>query len=465
MPKLHYASLDEVARQLKARQVSSVQLTNQLLDRIGRIDPRLKSFATLTPERALADAAARDAETAAGSWRGALHGVPIAVKDLCNTEGLPTAAGMSIHRKNIPTEDATVVARLKAHGAVILGKLQMTEGAFGAHHPSVPEPLNPWNEAYWTGSSSSGSGAATAAGLCYASLGSDTGGSIRFPSTMNGLSGLKPTWGRVSRAGVFPLAESLDHIGPMCRSALDCAIVLGAIAGADERDPTAVPLPVPDYAATIDVGVVGRRIGRPADLKDLDEDGRRALDGAVEALAKAGATIVDVALPAGFNEAARDWVPLCAVECAIAHEATYPSRAAEYGSVLAGLIDAGRRLSGIDVAHLQVRRATITGALNKLLASIDLLLMPVMPQAVWSLQGLAAAGRDADTVAARLRFTAPFDMSGHPTLTLPGGMTADGMPVGFQIVGGAFDEAGILAAGHAYQQATDWHLKRPPLDA
>jgi amidase len=465
MPKLHYASLDEVARQLKTRQVSSVQLTKRLLDRIGRIDPKLKSFATLTPERALADAAARDAETAAGSSRGALHGVPIAVKDLCNTEGVPTAAGMSIHRKNIPTEDATVVARLKAHGAVILGKLQMTEGAFGAHHPSIPAPLNPWNEAYWTGSSSSGSGAATAAGLCYASLGSDTGGSIRFPSTMNGLSGLKPTWGRVSRAGVFPLAESLDHIGPMCRSALDCAIVLGAIAGADERDPTAVPLPVPDYAATIGVGVVGRRIGRPTDLKDLDEDGRRALDGAVEALAKAGATIVDVALPAGFNEAARDWVPLCAVECAIAHEATYPSRAAEYGSVLAGLIDAGRRLSGIDVAHLQVRRAAITGALNKLLASIDLLLMPVMPQAVWSLQGLAAAGRDADTVAARLRFTAPFDMSGHPTLTLPGGMTADGMPVGFQIVGAAFDEAGILAAGHAYQQATDWHLKRPPLDA
>ena len=294
---LHYASLDEVARRLRARQISSVELTRALLDRIGRIDPRLKSFATLTPERALADAEARDAETAAGGSRGALHGVPIAVKDLCNTAGVPTASGMMIHRDNVPTEDATVVARLKAKGAVILGKLQMTEGAFGAHHPSIAAPLNPWNAAYWTGSSSSGSGAATAAGLCYVSLGSDTGGSIRFPSTMNGLSGLKPTWGRVSRAGVFPLAESLDHIGPMCRSALDCAIVLGAIAGEDERDPTAVPLAVPDYAATIGSGVAGKRIGRPVNLKDLDDDGRRALEGAVEGLAKAGATILDVALP------------------------------------------------------------------------------------------------------------------------------------------------------------------------
>ena len=462
---LHYASLDEVARQVKARRQSSVDLTRALLDRIGRIDPRLRSFATLTPERALADAAARDAETAAGRSRGALHGVPIAVKDLCNTEGVPTAAGTTIHRDNIPDADATVVARLKAQGAVILGKLQMTEGAFGAHHPSVAAPINPWNEAYWTGVSSSGSGVATAAGLCYASLGSDTGGSIRFPSTMNGLSGLKPTWGRVSRAGVFALADSLDHVGPMARSALDCAIMLGAIAGADERDPTAAPLPVPDYANTIGAGVAGRRIGRLVDLKEVDEDGRRALDGAVEVLAKAGATMVDVALPAGFNDAARDWVPLCAVECAIAHEATHPSRAADYGPVLAGLIDAGRRMSATDLAHLQVRRAAITGRLNKLLASVDLLLLPVMPTAVWSLKGLAAAGRDADTVAARLRFTAPFDMSGHPTLTLPGGMTRDGMPVGFQIAGGAFAEAAILAAGHAYQQATDWHLRRPPLDA
>jgi amidase len=462
---LHYLGLDEVAKRLKARQLSSVETTRALLDRIERLDPTLKSYATLTPERALADAAARDAETAAGSSRGPLHGVPIAVKDLCETAGVPTAAGMTIHRDYMPDEDATVVARLKAKGAVILGKLQMTEGAFGTHHPSITPPVNPWNAAYWTGASSSGSGAATAAGLCYASLGSDTGGSIRFPSSMNGLSGLKPTWGRVSRAGVFALADSLDHIGPMCRSALDCAIMLGAIAGADPRDPTAVPLPVPDYRATIAQGVAGKRIGRPVNLADLDDDGRRALDGAAEAFAKAGATLLDVALPAGFDDAARDWLPLCAVECAVAHDKTYPARAPEYGPVLAGLIEAGRRLPGLELARMQLSRLAISGALNKLLASVDLLLVPVMPQAAWSLQGMAAAGRDPETVAARLRFTAPFDMSGHPTLTLPGGMTGDGVPVGFQIVARAFAEAEVLAAGHAYQQATDWHLRRPPLDA
>jgi amidase len=351
-----------------------------------------------------------------------LHGVPIAVKDLCNTAGVATAAGMPIHRNHVPVKDATVVARLRAAGAVILGKLQMTEGAYGLHHPSIDPPVNPWNAAYWPGVSSSGSGVATAAGLCFASLGSDTGGSIRFPATMNGLTGLKPTWSRVSRAGVFPLAESLDHVGPMCRSALDAALVLGAIAGPDDDDPTASSHPVPDYATSIGAGGVKRkRLGVPTNLIGMDADSQRAFEAAAAALGSAGSLLVDVELPP-FDE-----------------------------------------VSAVELARLQLMRARVKGEIDRLLATVDLLLVPVMGVAAPSLAGMKAAGRTPQTIAARLRYTAPFDLSGHPTLTLPAGMTADGVPVGVQIVGRAFDEAAILAAGHAFQQASDWHLKRPPL--
>jgi amidase len=461
--ELHYLSLDEVARRLKARKLSSTEATKAQLERIARHDGTLKSYANVTTDKALAEAAERDKETAAGKSRGPLHGVPIAIKDLCNTEGVATAAGTAIHKNNIPARDATVVARLRAAGAVILGKLQMTEGAFGAHHPSIDPPVNPWNAAYWTGVSSSGSGVATAAGLCYGSLGSDTGGSIRFPSTQNGLSGLKPTWGRVSRAGVFPLADSLDHIGPMCRSALDCAHMLGVIAGADEDDPTASPVAVPDYAGGIDAGVKGKRIGIATNLRGVDPDAAKALEGAAEVLKKAGAIVVEVALPSNFDRAGYIWVPLCAVETAMAHESTYPSRAQDYGPVLSGLIEAGRSMSALQFAHLQSERAAITGSLATLLASVDLLLLPVMGVPAPTIATMTAAGRDPALVASRLRYTAPFDLSGQPTLTLPGGINADGVPVGFQIVGPSFGEAAILAAGHAYQKATDWHLKRPKL--
>jgi amidase len=459
---LHYLSLFEVARRIRARELTSVEATSAILDRIEKLDRKLKSYATVTAERALRDAARLDAEAATGQWRGALHGVPIAVKDLCDTAGIPTAAGMPIRAKHLPARDATVVARLKQAGAVILGKLQMTEGAYGLHHPAIDPPVNPWNPAYWTGVSSSGSGVATAAGLCFGSLGSDTGGSIRFPSTMNGLSGLKPTWGRVSRAGIFPLAGSLDHVGPMCRSALDAALVLGVIAGPDPDDPTASPHAVPDYAALIQSGVNGVRLGIPSNIGDMDADSRRAFSAAAATLEDAGATRVDVILPA-LDEAALKWLPMCGVEAAVAHEQTFPSRRAEYGAEFAALLDLGRSLSAPDLARLQLLRARIKGELDQLLASVDLLLLPVMGVAAPSLAAMRSAGRTPETIAARLRYTAPFDMSGHPTLTLPGGLTADGVPAGFQIVGRAFGEAAILAAGHAYQQDTDWHLKRPPL--
>ena len=353
---------------------------------------------------------------------------------------------------------------LREAGAVLLGKLQLTEGAFGAHHPAIDPPVNPWSAAHWTGVSSSGSGVATAVGLCYGSLGQRHGWLHPLSLNYERRHGLKPTWGRVSRAGVFALAESMDHIGPMTRSAADAAAMLGAIAGADADDPTASHEPVPDYLGVIGQGVREVRVGidRALIAAGADVDMVRATEEAARILAQIGARILQVSFPSP-DAVVRDWIPLCAVEAAVAHEATYPARAAEYGPLLAGLLQTGRSLDGRAVAKMLLRRETFCSQLNALFSGIDLLIVPVMNVAAPTLADLAAAGRAPPAIEARLRFTAPFDMSGHPTLTLPGGTTHDGLPVGFQIVGRPMEEALILRAGHAFQQATSWHRRRPPI--
>jgi amidase len=455
--------LVDVGRRIQGRQLSSVEVTQGVLDRIARLDGRLKSYATVTADQALVEAGQADVEIARGTIRGPLHGVPVAVKDLCHTKGISTAAGMAIYKEFKPAVDATVVTRLREAGAVLLGKLQMTEGAYGQHHPSIDPPVNPWSADHWTGVSSSGSGVATAAGLCYGALGTDTLGSIRFPSTMNGITGLKPSWGRVSRAGVFALAQSLDHIGPMTRSAADAAAMLGAIAGADPDDPTAAQDAVPDYLAVIGQGVRGLRIGidRSFIAAGADADMVRATEEASAVLARNGARLCDIGFPSP-EAVVRDAIALCGVEAAVAHEATYPLRASEYGPVLTGLLDAGRAVDGLALTKILLRREAFRGRLNALFRDIELLIMPAMNAAAPTLADMAPARRSPAAMEARLRFTAPFDMSGHPTLTLPGGETVAGLPVGFQIVGRHMQEEVLLRAGHAFQQATHWHTRRPP---
>ena len=260
MSELHFLSLTDVACKVRSRAISSVEVTQHMIERIDRLDGELRSYATVIADVALAQAREADAEIADGRGRGPLHGVPIGIKDLCATRDAPTHVGSIALRNWNPGIDATVVARLRTAGAVLLGKLQMTEGAFGDHHPDIAPPVNPWGADYWTGVSSSGSGVATAAGLCFGSLGTDTGGSIRFPSHCGSVTGIKPTWGRVSRAGAFALSDSLDHIGPMTRSAADAAVMLGIIAGRDPKDPTSLAAPVPDYLADLDSGITGLRI-------------------------------------------------------------------------------------------------------------------------------------------------------------------------------------------------------------
>jgi amidase len=461
---LHYLELLEVGRLIQSRELSSVEVTKAQFARIDKVDGALKSYVRTMNDSALAEAARADAEIARGELRGPLQGVPVGVKDLCWTQGVPTAAGMTLYKDFVPTEDGTVVRKLREAGAVILGKLQLTESAYADHHPSVSPPVNPWNAAHWPGVSSSGSGVATAAGLCYGSLGTDTGGSIRFPSAANGLTGLKPTWGRVSRYGAFELAATLDHIGPMTRSAADAGAMLGAIAGADAKDPTASLLPVPDYLADTAKGLAGLRVGIDTrwSTEGVDAPTRAVFDAAVAAVKSLGAEVREVSFPDPV-QIIEDWFPLCGIEAAVVHEETYPSRKDMYGPAVAGLVDLGLAQRGVDYQKIVLRRHDFSGKVRAMFQDIDLLLIPATGIASPTMERMAQMGVDAELMAAMLRYTCPFDMTGSPTITLPGGFTPAGMPVAFQFVSRHFDEALLVRAGAAFQQATDWHRKHPAL--
>jgi amidase len=461
---LAYESLTTVSDLIRRKQLSSVEITNAILQRIAKLDGQYHSYATVLTERALDRAQVADAEIARGLWRGPLHGVPIAVKDLCYTTFAPTSAGTTIFKSFVPSFNATVVERLEDAGAVLLGKLQMTEGAYTSHHPDVSPPLNPWNKGYWVGSSSTGSGVATSLGLCYGSLGSDTGGSIRFPSATCGLTGIKPTWGRVSRYGVFPLADTLDHVGPMTRSAADAAAVLGVIAGADRNDPTTYRAPVPDYLEAIADGVRGLRIGvdRGYATDGVDNQVVDALTEAERVFRGLGATIREVRFPP-YQKLVSQWIAMCSVETAAAHIDTYPERKSEYGPDLAKLIDQGIATKGTEVAGIALERTRFSRELSEVFQTVDILLIPTMPVPTPSLELMKAYGEDPNVLLSILRFTAPFDFSGSPTLTLPNGIDSAGMSLSMQLVGPHLSEDVLVRAGAAFQGVTSWAQRRPPV--
>ncbi len=456
----------EVSSLIRDGEASPVALTRAMLARIAALDPTLNSYVVVTADSALAQAAAAEAEIAAGRWRGPLHGVPLGVKDLFWTVEAPTAAGMPLRRDAGSGEDATVVRRLKAAGAVILGKLQLTEGAYADHHPTVIPPVNPWNADYWTGISSSGPGVAVAAGLCFGALGSDTGGSIRWPSAANGVTGLKPTWGRVSRHGAVELAASLDHVGPMARSAADLAVLMQAMAGYDLADPTSRAEPVPDYAAEAVGGVRGLRIGIDPRWNAPGAD-PEVLDMLAEASATfqaLGATLVEIPFP-DTASAVADWALICAVEAAVAHAGTFPSRREAYGPVLAAVLDRGRQASAMAYQEALLRRMALRGAVSALFRDIDLLLTPIQPYAPLTLATIRTLGEQPDLIEGLQRFTGVFDLTGHPTLALPAGAGPAGLPMAVQLAGPELGEAVLLRAGTAFQRTTDWHRRRPPLQA
>lgn len=464
---LHYLSLLDVSRRIQHRELSSVEIVSALLARIAAFEPELNSFLRVMGDTALEAAKQADAELSRGQWRGPMHGVPIGIKDLIDVAGVPTTSGTEIMKDRVPAADATIVGRLKRAGAIVIGKTHMTEAATLDHHPMYKRPSNPWRTGFWTGVSSSGSGVSVAAGFCYGAIGSDTGGSIRMPCSACGLSGVKPTWGRVSRQGVFPLAESFDHIGPMCRTVADAATMLQIIAGQDAADPTALTAPVPNYATELGTGIGKLRIG--VDWRLLEERVDAAVTESIRQAARTfellGADMREVALPP-IAAAMAAVAPLMMAEIRAAHAETYPRHVERYGPALARMLAAGDALGAMDVARAVHARMAWNGRLCRLFDEIDILLIPAAPRPTPSCEELDAMQGDTGALMDRIsRYTMPFNVSGSPTLSLPCGFDRNGMPLGLQLVGPHLSEALLCRAGHAFQQATEFHTAHPVLGA
>ncbi len=457
---LHYQTITDVAARIRSREISPVELTQALLDRIAALDGELKSYVTVMAEPAMAAARTAEAEIAAGQYKGALHGVPIAVKDLCFTTGVATMGGLQALRDFVPDFDGTVVRRLSDAGAVILGKLNLTEGAMAGYNPSFDIPVNPWGADRWAGASSSGSGVATAAGLCYGSLGSDTGGSIRYPAAACGTVGIKPTWGRVSRYGVLALAESLDHVGPMTRSAADAGIMLQALAGHDPNDPTSLHAPVPDMLAGLGQGVQGIRIGVDERYigDEVDAEVAEAVLAGARLLESMGAQLVAVQMPdtLPFSSA---WGVLCSAEAAAGHRDTFPARADDYGPWFRGWLEKGHRYSAAEFAAANQARLACNGILAGIFEDIDVLVCPSMmtpPGPVTPEELYGPMDEDEWTWG---RFTVPYDFSGAPTISLPAGLNSEGLPLSIQFIGKHLAEPLLVQVGDAYERATQHNLR------
>ncbi|WP_158922287.1 amidase [Acidisphaera sp. S103] len=460
---LHHLSITDAARLIEQRRLSPVDLTQAYLDRIAAYDPQLNAYLLVTADRALD--AARDAETeiAAGRYRGPMHGIPFALKDIYCTNGIRTTCHSRTRETYVPGFDATTVAKLHQAGAVLLGKLSTHEFAHGGPSFDLPWPAarNPWNREYATGGSSSGSGAAVAAGLAPGALGSDTGGSIRNPAGLCGLVGLKPTYGLVSRSGVFTNSFSYDHAGPMAWTVEDCAIMLQAIAGHDAKDPASARHPVPDYRAELSAGVKGLRIGV---LRHLYEDDipvpaslKAALDQAYDVLRGLGATVEDARIrPASDYHAVK--ITGAETELFAVHEPVLRTRLNDFGADFLGRALGALLISGPDYMQASRQRRVMIDEMAPLYAKYDVLVTA----------GPGPASRlDAWRTLSFWRnnnITAPFNVTGSPALVQCIGFTDDGLPLSMQVVGRPFADATVLRVAKAYEDATPWRQRRPVLN-
>ncbi len=444
-------TISDASELIRRKKLSPVELTSACLDRIDRLNPTLNAFITVTHESAISEAQQAEDEIQRGGWRGPLHGIPIGIKDLIDTEGIKTTCGSALFADRVPTADADVVQRLKTAGAILVGKQNLQEFAYGGTSASshFGPVRNPRNNDRIAGGSSGGSAAAVAAGMCFASIGSDTGGSVREPAAFCGIVGLKPTYGRVSTRGVFPLSWSLDHIGPLCRSVRDTAILLEAIAGYDEFDATSVEHPVDSYATGLQ-STSDFRIGivREPYFEGLDQDTDAAMKKSLAVITQIGMQVLEVDLPSTPTT-------VQAPEVYVVHAKHLSESPLLYRPWMQERL---KQAMSIDtVAYVEGRRQLemVRRSIGRVFSEVDLLLTPTSPVPPITIdEALAMDPSPAGEL--WLRNTRPFNSYGIPTISIPCGFTKDGLPIGLQIAGPRFDERRVLAFAHAFEQATEW---------
>jgi len=466
--ELHYLSAAQAYQAIARKELSPVELLDAVLSRIDAVEDSLNSYITLMADEAKEVAREREAEAQAGSLRGPLHGIPVGIKDIIDVKEVRTTAGSRIMADFVAPEDATVVSRLRAAGAIILGKTNCHEFAWGGTNlnPHFGDCHNPWDTERITGGSSGGSGAAVAAGLCAAALGSDTGGSIRGPARLCGIVGHKPTYGRVSRHGVVPLSWSLDHVGPMTRTVEDAAIVLGVIAGQDEKDPHTSGRPVPDYASALSGDIAGLRIGLPKEYfaEAMEPELKKAVNEAVSCLENLGAELREVSFP-GESRLFSIARVIHMSEASAFHDKWLRSRPQDYGPDVRLRLEQGRLFLATDYVRAQQARTVASREYAQLMEQVDVLVMPASPIAAPLIAGgqVTLGGKRVDAHPAAASFLRAANLIGAPTLSVPCGFTGSGLPIGMQVMGRLHDDAMVLRVAHTYEQANSWKDRRPSI--
>jgi aspartyl-tRNA(Asn)/glutamyl-tRNA(Gln) amidotransferase subunit A len=465
---LCYRSAAELSRLIQKKEISPVEVIESHLSRIESVEPTLNSFITLLPEQAMTEARLAEKEIQTGHSCGPLHGIPYALKDLYYVKGVRNTSGSKIFDRFIPDFDSAVAARLKGAGAILLGKLNLHPFAYGptGENSDYGPAHNPWAPALITGGSSGGSGSATASGQCPLTMGTDTGGSIRIPSALCGLVGLKPTYGRISRRGIFPLSWSLDHSGPMTRTVEDCVLAMNVLAGHDPGDPSSAKIPVPDYTKALTGDVKGLRVAAPKEFFELpiDPQVERAVRKATDLLGTMGAEVDEISLP-GYPQWLAASTIIIMAEATAFHSHLIRSSASRYDPMVRLRLEAGFFISSSDYIQAMRARTLFYRQSCELLKRFDLLAGPTVPTPAFRI-GTAEAevgGKKMKVIPLLTQYTRAFNLIGFPAITLPCGFSEKDLPIGLQLVGRPFEEETVLRAAYAYEQATEWHQRRPPI--